>query len=58
MELIDKPSLRKMMSSRKNCRLCLGKGYVMLITPNLDAKLFRMIVPCSCVRQLVRIKDD
>ena len=58
MKILDEISLRKMLANRKKCRLCLGKGYVLVIVPHLDATKLRLVVPCGCVRQVVRIDED
>ena len=58
MKVLDKISLRKMLAQRENCPQCLGRGYSFVITPALDATKFRVIYPCSCVKQVVRIEEE
>lgn len=44
---------------KEDCEMCLGKGYVFTIRPDLNAKKFREVRPCpKCVKQVVRIKED
>jgi len=56
-KVLDKVSLRKMLKGRVNCKLCLGKGYNLVIVPNLRADKFRVARPCKCVCQTVRIEE-
>lgn len=47
------------LSPKDNCKTCLGKGFVLVIRPDLDATKFREAVSCpKCVRQVVRIEED
>lgn len=58
MKVLTKVTTRDMLSRRRNCKVCLGKGYVLYIRPDLDATKFREVVPCQCVRQVVRVEED
>lgn len=59
MKILDKITLRTMLSKKKNCKTCLGRGYLLMIVPRLDATKYRVAVPCpQCVKQVVRIGDD
>jgi len=58
MKILDKITIKSMLSNRSKCKQCLGKGYVTMVVPRLDATKFRVAVPCSCVKQVVRIEDD
>lgn len=57
MKILDKITLKSMLSKGKTCKSCLGKGYVLTVRPDLIATKFRMAVPCPCVRQVVRIEE-
>jgi len=58
MKVLDKISIRTMLSHRHKCSVCLGKGYVFAVIPRLDATKFRLVLPCPCVQQIVRIEED
>jgi hypothetical protein len=58
MKILDKISLREMLKRRTNCPICLGRGYVLEIVGSLDARRYRQVRPCTCVRQVVRIEED
>ncbi len=42
---------------KKNCRNCLGRGWIVTFRPDLDATKFREIRPCSCVKAVVQIGE-
>ena len=58
MKVLDKITLEAMLSKRKNCPICLGKAYILIIRPDLDATRFRVAIPCPCVKQVVRVEED
>ena len=58
MKILDKISLKAMLSHRKNCRVCWGTGCVVSVSRDLDATKFREVRPCSCVKQIVRIEEE
>ena len=58
MKILDKISLRTMLAKRRACKKCLGTGRLLYILPGLDATKFRTVVPCSCIRQIVRVDED
>lgn len=58
MKFLDKVTLKSMLSHRKGCPKCFGKGYVLVYHPALLGSKYRVAVPCSCVRQVVRVEDD
>ena len=58
MKILDKISLKAMLSHRKNCRICWGTGCVVSVNRDLDATKFREVHPCSCVKQVVRIEEE
>ncbi len=49
----------KKMEPDKNCKICLGKGTIFIIRPDLAATKFREVRPCPrCLKQIVRIRED
>jgi len=58
MKILDKVSVKQMLSRREKCNKCLGRGYELVVLPFLDARKFRGVRPCSCVWQIVRIEED
>ena len=57
MKVLDKITLKAMLSKRKNCSKCLGKGYNLIILPHLDAAKYRGARPCDCVWQIVKVEE-
>jgi len=38
-----------------NCKQCFGRGYVRTIDPHLNASIYRVLRPCSCVKAVIKI---
>lgn len=54
MKVLDKVELKP----RENCPKCKGDGYQLYIVPQLSATKFRVARPCSCISQIVHIKEE
>ena len=43
---------------KDNCKVCLGKGWVLTIRQDLDPNKFREARPCpKCIKQMVRVEE-
>jgi len=54
MKILDKIKLKP----KNDCRYCFGRGYVTYVRPDLNAKMYREVRPCPCIKQVVRIKEE
>jgi len=37
------------LAPKKNCKVCLGKGWMRVLHPELPAVQYREVKPCACV---------
>lgn len=41
---------------KENCKFCGGRGTLTEIHPSLDATKFYLIVPCTCVKKVYKLR--
>ena len=56
MKILDEIELKP----KEDCRLCLGRGYVLILRPELlDSSKYRVAIACPrCMRQVVKIEEE